>query len=677
MKREDKIKLGVISSIDDDFIDEATKSRVLYSSKSKKSFFRSPKFAAIAASVAIIISSLAVFFTIMLNGGKEIPVYRGMTVSSEAPIKDESTASLISTELTPTERFAVPTKTNTNGIENKFDDSLNIVGPEKELYYANPGDDIYITIHIDNPDKFEILSFTLNEIKYTAYMFEYGSDMENLILKVNVGENPGLISYTIDAIKYVDGEKIKDVKMSGEKTVNIGVSNPIKPSAKISDKKLTATYFSFNATITDTEGLVAATNGSLYAVLLDGEGKIIRQIELALGMETNVKFDNLDAGNYTYAVIAVYDAYDGEGFGSHVLSTEKFSNVTQLDVKYTGMNNYPTKNVLIDVTSYNGLVTVEKAEIIRESDGAVLGKITDPDNLKIRANNVTTLKIPTDENNACGTCYVKLSCSYIVDDEKQLYELKSKSFAMPMVPVVGEIIEHYENHQVIEWGKNYFAIHRAVDFAPTTSDKNVYSCTDGTVVSVKTHSYHPNGEYLPGTTVEISFINEEDLVEIIYSYSMLENVTLKVGDTVKMGDVIGTVGEFDHGFETHKEPHLHLAIYRIVDGYREPIKPPFVPSEESILNHELFVHNRLMKVEELNAWYDSNPRTYDPVIVCYGDVKIEYETESEYLEIDGGLFTFDFDSMPIGETEITIKITATLGEATKDVYHTLLIEKEE
>ena len=156
MKREDKIKLGVISSIDDVFIDEATKSRVLYSSKSKKSFFRSPKFAAMAASIAIIISSLAVFFTIMLNGGKEVPVYRGMTVSSEAPIKDESTASLISAELTPTEHFAVLTKTNTNGIENKFDDSLNIVGAEKELYYANPGDDIYITIHIDNPDNFEI-----------------------------------------------------------------------------------------------------------------------------------------------------------------------------------------------------------------------------------------------------------------------------------------------------------------------------------------------------------------------------------------------------------------------------------------------------------------------------------------------------------------------------------------
>ena len=507
-------------------------------------------------------------------------------------------------------------------------------------------------------------------------MFEYGSNMENLILKVNVGENPGLISYTIDAIKYVDGEKIKDVKMSGEKTVNIGVSNPIKPRAIISDKKLTATYFSFNATVTDTEGLVAATNGSLYAVLLNGEGEIIRQIELALGMETNVKFDNLDAGNYTYAVIAVYDAYDGEGFGSHVLSSGMFSNVTQLDVKYTGMNNYPTKNVLIDVTSYNDLVTVEKAEIIRESDGAVLGKITDPDKLKIRANNVTSFKIPTDEKNACGTCYVKLSCSYIVDDGKQLYELKSKSFAMPMVPVVGEIIEHYETHQAIDFGNNTGGVHRAVDFAPTTSDKNVYSCTDGTVVKVETHSYRPNAQFYPGTTVEISFINEEDSIEIIYSYSMLENVTLKVGDTVKMSDVIGTVGEFDYGWEINKEPHLHLAIYRNVDGYRDPIKPPFVPSEESILNHELLVHNRLMNVEELNAWYDSNTRTYDTVGFCYGDVKIEYETESEYLEINGGLFTFDFDSMPIGQTEITVKITATLGEATKNVYHTVLIEKE-
>ena len=38
------------------------------------------------------------------------------------------------------------------------------------------GSDIYITVHIDNPDKFEIVSFTINNDKYINYMFESGSD---------------------------------------------------------------------------------------------------------------------------------------------------------------------------------------------------------------------------------------------------------------------------------------------------------------------------------------------------------------------------------------------------------------------------------------------------------------------------------------------------------------------
>ena len=54
--------------------------------------------------------------------------------------------------------------------------------------------------------------------------FEPGSDMENLILKYNIGNVSGLQEYTIDAIKYVDGELIKDVKMQGDQTVRVEVN---------------------------------------------------------------------------------------------------------------------------------------------------------------------------------------------------------------------------------------------------------------------------------------------------------------------------------------------------------------------------------------------------------------------------------------------------------------------
>lgn len=86
-----------------------------------------------------------------------------------------------------------------------------------DIYYATPNQDIYISIHIDNPDSYEILSFTLNGKKYTGYMFEEGSDMETIILKYNVGNTSGIVSYTIDAIKYVDGTPLRTFLLTATK----------------------------------------------------------------------------------------------------------------------------------------------------------------------------------------------------------------------------------------------------------------------------------------------------------------------------------------------------------------------------------------------------------------------------------------------------------------------------
>lgn len=89
------------------------------------------------------------------------------------------------------------------------------------VYYSRPNRDIDITIHFENPKQFEIMSFTLNEKKYAVNMFEKGSDLENIILKVSVGDFDGMTEYTIDAIKYIDGSEIKDVRINGDKTVKL------------------------------------------------------------------------------------------------------------------------------------------------------------------------------------------------------------------------------------------------------------------------------------------------------------------------------------------------------------------------------------------------------------------------------------------------------------------------
>ena len=137
---------------------------------------------------------------------KQIPIYEGMTVSptTEVASVGPKVASLVS--------YKKSTK--------KTD-----LDPEGCDYYADLGEEIYINIHIHNPDEFEILSFTLNGEKYSNYMFEDGSNMETIIIKCNVGNESGTKEYTIDAIKYVDKQAIKNVLLEGDKTITIYVSN--------------------------------------------------------------------------------------------------------------------------------------------------------------------------------------------------------------------------------------------------------------------------------------------------------------------------------------------------------------------------------------------------------------------------------------------------------------------
>lgn len=141
-------------------------------------------------------------------GEKQVPVYKGMTISRNFARTSATTASddVGNTDLQgeqgrvegdydkrdddfdQNKPFEDP---NAPSIENKANSTLDVVGAAESIYYADKNQDIFITIKLSNPDSYEILSFTLNGKKYSNYMFENGSDMENLVLKVNVGDVGG------------------------------------------------------------------------------------------------------------------------------------------------------------------------------------------------------------------------------------------------------------------------------------------------------------------------------------------------------------------------------------------------------------------------------------------------------------------------------------------------------
>lgn len=353
MYEKDKIKLDAISGIDEEIIDKATAIRWEWIVKLNQKVKRSHLWLRVVA--------LAACFCLVLGGGilggwmlwgndrtpdvvppsnYTVPTYTGMTVQNEAPMTEDLATMSVFAELLPmlsdgNNGNAYGHQKNPNQddpyergekgekIEDAVKDalSLQVQGSEGE-YFSRKNEDVYFLIHIENPDDFEILSFTLNGTKYSSYMFEKGSDMETLVLKYNVGDVEGVQEYTIDAIKYVDGEQIKDVRMEGERTVRVTITPEEQPMATVSEESIGITSLSFAVALDDPRGMVAVNEGKLLAVLYDGEN-IVLQREIALG-ET-VSLDGLvPCTLYQYAVVAVYDAIDGGGVQAHVLAKKAF-----------------------------------------------------------------------------------------------------------------------------------------------------------------------------------------------------------------------------------------------------------------------------------------------------------------------------------------------------------------
>ena len=226
MTQRDETKLKIVSAIDDDIIEKNAQKRYeLWQTAGNR---RPPSYYWIrwGAAAACLLAVLIGVFSFFALFTKEVPIYRGMTVSGSlpstvasveyfhAPIRLSSSVPLAGTrQLNGTENVT----TDTEAVSETEEDVLQPESAET-LYYARPGEMIYITVHFDNPDQFEILSFTLNGEKKQVGMagFEVGYDLQTVTVPMIVSADAaGVIEYTIDAIKYMDGTETKDVRMEG------------------------------------------------------------------------------------------------------------------------------------------------------------------------------------------------------------------------------------------------------------------------------------------------------------------------------------------------------------------------------------------------------------------------------------------------------------------------------
>ena len=415
MSNKHDLKLDVLSNLDDDIIEKNLLKRFeLWHKKGRVILVkRLTPILALAACFCIMFSAL---FMILL-GGKEVPVYTGMTVSTTSPIASAKSDGLFGFFSLEDPRYAM--LDNSNKAPNVEDNNGNHNGQNKHteppteestetpteapwdpnasgakpLFYANKGQDFYITVHIDNPDKFEIMSFTLNGEKYSSYMFEEGSDMENLVLKCNAGDAVGIVEYTIDAIKYVDGTTIKDVKIGGEQTIKVGLySEEIQPKTTVSNEAISYDSISFSANISDEYDRIADSEGIVSAILYNREALIATQ-ELEIGKDLEIKFESLTPETtYNFVIVALYDSLDGSGKNEYILfekeiKTEPILIADTVDVSYhtAGLNF-----VWHELASENSITAIELylgEEKVRDIDVSAT-EITD-----LLANNEYTVKI--------------------------------------------------------------------------------------------------------------------------------------------------------------------------------------------------------------------------------------------------------------------------------------------
>ena len=102
--------------------------------------------------------------------------------------------------------------------------------------------------------------------------------------------------------------------------------------------------------------------------------------------------------------------------------------------------------------------------------------------------------------------------------------------------------------------------HRAIDIA-APKGTSIYSSTDGIVKRIGASGYGPNAVYIE---VDKSFYTTPYAPQNYYIiYGHMDTATVKVGDQVKAGQLIGTVGDKD----APGRFHLHFQIRNILQGY--------------------------------------------------------------------------------------------------------------
>ncbi len=201
--------------------------------------------------------------------------------------------------------------------------------PEEEIlnYYANANETVYLILQFDNPDQLNIPSFELNGIEIPSSAFTLDANAEQIVYEFEMTDVPGIYYFSVNAFKYDDTLEVKEVLLSQNNVVQIGVASEQPAVISVTNVFTTATGIVFDVTIPADDVLWE----TYYAVLYDGTS-LVRSMVLTED-HNGVAFQSLEINTlYQYAIFRVMNLLDGEGYQLQLDVKEAFFTETIVSV---------------------------------------------------------------------------------------------------------------------------------------------------------------------------------------------------------------------------------------------------------------------------------------------------------------------------------------------------------
>ena len=238
------------------------------------------------------------------------------------------------------------------------------VSDEQVDHYANPNEEFYLHVLLENDESYEIMSISIDNIKYQSYQFQDNSTSEEIIIKMQAPSTPGPYTYRITGIKYVYESSILDVDLDNTTPViKLGVTDTARPQIVFKELSTDSGILIVDYLIDDQLYLNAT-----YRFILFLDGEIVDYLDTN-ELRSTLYFDELEVGKvYQFAVICYADFFDGNGVSSYLMYEEEIRAYSEVSlVNFVTYPTYITYEIKEDNVVTNLMVSCNGQDVTNTS----------------------------------------------------------------------------------------------------------------------------------------------------------------------------------------------------------------------------------------------------------------------------------------------------------------------